>query len=441
MYFHAINNYILKRVAVVSALLLLIHAAFLVYAYFNGAVYTKDSYEYLNQAENIIQYGNWYCGDFHETVSEELFSQRPPLYGTLLLLIRQLNQSDFLIQLVQALLSLLNFYIAFLILKRYAPSNVLLLLTALFFFPSQLIYISMVMSEMLLQTMVMLSIYFLIRYLEKKKTRDLLLLQLFLSAAILTKPVFIAFPVITALILMYATTSRKKIIAAHLIPLAVIIWVSFINYKHTGYFEYSSIARKLAINYHALNSTALTEGEETATMKVDSVQKQAAAYAYPERARMIQSGAGRLIALHSGSYIILTLKGIVLFFTDHSRYDLALLNRKTISNQSWFKLISAKGTSGIEQKVQDAGLIPLVYFSLSMCFHLFLLIGLIRFLMIKTIGVQFRMAIGSAIIYTALLTGMTGGSRFRIPVFLLILIASMIALQHYKFPFLKKKTE
>ena len=68
------------------------------------------------------------------------------------------------------------------------------------FFPSQLIYANLIMPEMLLQTAVMLSVYFMLDYFKNKQLRSLLFYQLSITASLLIKPVFLFFPFLSLIL-------------------------------------------------------------------------------------------------------------------------------------------------------------------------------------------------------------------------------------------------
>ncbi len=447
MYFHAFNNNLLKRKSsLFPVTLVLLHLLMIVFAFSQGTIFTKDSAEYLQQATNLKEYASWYCGSFNAPIQPELYSQRPLLYGLFLMIIQLFCQKAILIIIVQSLISLANIYIAFLILKKYTKGNYqpLFLLAALFFFPTQLIYSGMIMSEILLQFLVMLSVYSILHFIEKRSLKYLLLFQLAISCAILTKPVFIVFPVFSLVFLLAVPelkSYRTKILYSHLLPIFIIFAISFNNYRHTGYFEYSSIIRKYSINYSALYSTAFEEGNTIALQQIDSIQTDALKQpTYAGKAKVIQSGAGRLIGLHLDSYIYLTAKGVLLFFIDHSRYDLEAFTGRTNSAEHGLKQhYTQNGWKGVINYLNSFSTYYILYLITSMLFNAVVVLGMIRFAMLKEQPLYLRLLLTGIILYIALLTGMTGTTRFRMPVFLILLVVNSIALKYYSFPFFKKR--
>ncbi len=444
MYFHTFNTGILKSKSAFYFLLFALHALAFWYACTHGNIFTKDSYEYLNQAFNISQYSSWYCGNFSETQVPELYSQRPPFYGLFIMLVQIVSEKSFFLLLLQNILSLLNIYILTKIIQlQKIKINPYFIFFALAFFPTQLIYANMIMSEILLQFFVMIAVYFFLFYINNGMNSQMLLFQFSIAAAILTKPVFIAFPAFTLLIMFFTPELRRKKLAiySHLIPVVVILLVSLNNFKNTGYFEYSSIARKLSVNYNAFYSSAFNNGEANAVAEIENLEKEAMLQpTYAAKAQILQSGAGKIIGLNLDAFTILTIKGFSNFFIDHSRYDIDLISGKSpLKNSGWKAAWKMSGWKGVVDWINSLNPVYFIYLTLSIIFNIILLLGLIRFCFIAKIPIALRLFIAGSIIYVALLTGMTGATRFRMPVFLLILFANFLTLDYFRFPYLKKR--
>lgn len=444
MYFHTFNRSILKSKPAFYLIMIAAHGIALWYACVYGNIFTKDSYEYLNQAINLSGNASWYCGNFSETHVPELYSQRPPLYGIFILLVKLISEKSFLLLLFQNIISLFNIYILSEIIRHQKIKlHPFFIIIALAFFPSQIIYANMIMSEILLQFFVMLAVYFFLLYIRNGNNNHMWLFQFSIASAILTKPVFIAFPVLTLFIVFFIPELRRKKLAiySHLIPVAVILLVSFNNFHNTGYFEYSSIARKLSVNYNAFYSSAFNNGEEKAIAEIEKLEKEAMLQpTYAAKAQILQSGAGKIIGLNLDAFTILSAKGFFNFFIDHSRYDIDQFAGKAQAKNSGLKdAWKNSGWKGVAEWINSANPIYFIYLTLSMFFHFILLVGLLRFCLISKIPVASRLLIAGTIIYVALLTGMTGTTRFRMPVFLLLLIANLLTLEYFRFPYLKKR--
>ena len=410
------------------------HVAFFIYGNCCGNLFLKDSAEYVAQSENILNHGTWYSGNMDETVIPQMFSQRPPIYGFFILLLHFLVNNILIISIVQSLLSLFNIFIAYRIVKTLAIKllNPFLFLIPFLFFPSQFIYANMVMPEMLLQSCVMLAVYFLLMYLKENQLSSFVFYQLAITAALLVKPVFFIFPLFSlAFFLIVEKNIQHKLRSAfgHLIPVIAILVVSFVNAHHTGYFEYSSIPRKLMINYSARYSAAFNHGDTFALQQIESIEQNAAQLrSYPEKAGYVKNAAMDIIKENPGAFALLTIKGVANFFLDHSRYDLESFSGNIPAENitGWRKTYNKDGWKGVIAYITSFNPFYYTYLLISMFVNLILLIGLFHFARMKEIPLPIRLVILFLIFYVAIMTGMTGTTRFRLPVFLLIVIANSI---------------
>ncbi len=423
----------LQRIIFFSVLITL-HIIFFFEAINNGHVFTKDSYEYLQQAKNIRDHNSWYCGDFNFPVQPALYSQRPPGYGVFIATIKKVNDNIWFLLFIQMLLSLFNFYLLYLLLKLLdIKINLLWLLIPLLFFPSQFIYANLIMSEMLLQTTVMLAFYFLSRYILLNETSAVWLYQFFIGCAFLIKPVWYLFPFVSILFFIYLI-SKKNIkawtITTHIIPLVVIAGVFIHNHNQTNYWEYSSIQRKLMINYNVYEVLEHDLGKEKAIVAIGRMQEAAAVKKnYPEQATYLQQEINKVLIKHPLAFAWIEMKGVMRFFLDHSRYDIESFFYQIPSQEtSWWDSYTANGWKGMINHFKNYNMWNIIYLSLSVLVNAFMILSLFVFIRKKNIDAGIRIILFIIIIYTALLTGPTGTTRFRLPIYPLLLIAFAAAI-------------
>jgi hypothetical protein len=398
----------------------------------------KDSAEYLQQAYNISHFHSWYCGNFNNAIYPELYSQRPPLYGLLIAACSVIGNVYFIL-FVQNILSLLSIYLCFRIFNifPYDSFKKWLLLVPFIFFPTQFIYPQLIMSEILLQTAVMFSVYYILKYHLDKVFKYFILYIIGITALLLIKPVFVFYPLISFLFFAFSKYNRKTLLLLmHIIPLLTIIGITKYNYQKTGYAEFSSISRKLMINYNALNAAAYTIGKEKATNEVNSIQMIADKFpAYHQKASYIQKSANTMIVDNLKGFLLLTVKGTFLFFIDHSGYDLATFAGIQHRETGWMQQ-SGNGMKGIINYIHEVGLLFLLFLLLSIIVNVILACRFMRFIFDKTIDLTIKFFIATPVLYVAVLTGMSGTTRFRLPVFLLIVIACFL----FKKPISKRST-
>ncbi len=414
--------------------LILLHLFFFIKAIDNGHVFTKDSFEYLQQANNIRASHSWYCGDLNLPIEPALYSQRTPGYGVFIAAVKSINDNIWFLLLVQNLLSIFNFYLLYRLLQLLGiKKNLLLLLIPLLFFLSQFIYANLIMTEMLFQTALMLSFYFLVRFILFKESSAIWLYQLFITCALLIKPIWYLFPFVSILFFIYLF-NRKNVkpwtIITHLVPLIFVVGIYIHNHQQTNYWEYSSIQRKLMINYNVLEVLEEVHGKEKALLEVGRMQDAAAVKEnYTEQAELLQHEINKVIRGYPLVFIKMELKGMLRFFTNHSRYDMdSFFSQTPLQTSSWYDDYTASGWKGPISHFKDFNSWYLIYLAVSILVNTFLLICLFVFVKQKNIDIAVRIILFSIIIYTAFLTGPTGTTRFRLPVYLLLLIAFAVAL-------------
>ena len=106
-------------------------------------------------------------------------------------------------------------------------------------------------------------------------------------------------------ILFFIYLINKKNIKAwtlttHLFPLIFIACVFMHNHQQTNYWEYSSIQRKLMINYNANEVLADVYGKEEALLRVSKMQEEATLKgSYKEQARILQTEINLLLIRHT----------------------------------------------------------------------------------------------------------------------------------------------
>ncbi|HKR06739.1 MAG TPA: glycosyltransferase family 39 protein [Bacteroidia bacterium] len=409
----------------VSALIL-IHALFFVYAFRSGNIYLhNDSDEYLHQAENLKQHHSWYAGDWNKPVNNYLVSRRPPLSGFLIMVIKSICHSDFAVCVIQCLLSIINLLIVVSLIRKYAPQwnkygNIIFLLL---FFPTQFIYANMIMAEVFFQTMLLLAFYFIVKYFDSKKSIQLLWFHFFLTAAVLIKPVLYLFW-IPLLLFMLWLSGKKLIKPFHLsfalIFISAIFFISFHNYKKTGYFHYSSVNENYIVNYSVYLTVAdKAKGVEAESKISDMMTEAKSKVNYHDYSVFIRNESFQIIKEHLSSFIFLQTKGILNFFIDHGRWDIyAFFDKQPEENmKGWKYYYQQEGIKGAFNYLKQFNVFLFIYLVLVYLVNAIITAAFVLFLFNKEINPALRMIIFLLIAYLAIITGMIGSARFRMAVY------------------------
>ena len=395
------------------SIVVLIHVSFFSIAVQKKNFTTKDSWEYLWQSQNIKSSSSWYAGDLTQEINPSLYNQRPPAYGAFLSLLNvdtTLN-NIYLLLFIQLGISLLTIFISVQFVKLFLGEewNRLWLLIPLVFFPSQFVYCNMVMSEMLLQLFVLLSIYFIARLIKFSQMKDLWWSQWSVAIAMAIKPIMWLFPFVAMVsFLIHFFNKKVKLIAliTFIIPFTTI--ALFMGYSHakTGIWEFSSIQRKLMINYNSYAILKDVFNEEEAVKTISEFQNSVDALPYVEKCQRIDEFNREVLFNHPMSAIKAELSGMFRFFVGHPRWDLEA-----------FRFGSLNEVNSYQLSFEFKSLTYSVYLFSCALVGFILLIAFLKFIFSRHISYSLRGCIASIVIYFAIVTGPSASTRFRLPVF------------------------
>ncbi len=401
-----------------------IHFAFFICAMNGAHTELKDSAEYLSQSRNIQGGAGWYCGNLQLPFQEALLSQRPPLYGLFLSVLQVPPSSHAILFLLQGVFCFFNCWLAYRITQMIVNKKIgaLLFLLPLVVFPTQFIYANMVMSEMLFQTFLLVAIYFGVQYLRRNRGSDLWKHQLIMTCTFLVKPITVLLPfVFFFLLAFYLYRKRETLLPlfTFILPLSVVTVVCWHNYSQTKVVEYSSISRKLMINYNVYLLTEEIKGPEKAFAEIDSVQKAATMLPYPEQVELISSFCLNRIGEHPFRYMSLHLYGAWRFFMDPCNWELNHFFHADSGEKHIYKLADPSSNRILSQR---NGWLLMLYTGISVLVNLLLLLTFLIAILLKNTDAKFRVFLAVIVLYFACMTGPSASSRFRLPVFPVLLI-------------------
>jgi hypothetical protein len=413
------------------SVLILIHAVFFIYALRSGNIYLhNDSDEYLHQAENIKLHHSSYAGDWNQPVNNYLISRRPPLSGLFIAGVKSVYNSDFAVCFVQCILSIFNLLIVVSLIRKYFSRNKYgNIIFLLLFFPTQFIYANMIMAEVLFQTMLILSFYLIVKFFDSKKSIHLLCFHIFLTAAVLIKPVLYLFwiPLFVFLLwMLWKKYIRPFHLTYFLIFVTAIFLISFHNYNKTGYFHYSSVNENYIVNYSAYLTIADKEKGSEAERKISEMLKEASSKLnYHDYSIFIRNKSFQIIKDNLPSFIFLQLKGILNFFIDHGRWDIyAFFEKQPEENMKGLNYYyQQNGITGAFNYLKQFPVFLFIYLVLVCLVNIIIAISFIFFLFNKEMYPGIRVIIFLLVAYISIVTGMIGSARFRMAVYPFLLFA------------------
>jgi hypothetical protein len=388
--------------------------------------YTRDSYEYKNAAINLITENTLYSGDLKENINPALYSRRPPVYPIFLIFPGLIFLSDLFIILVQNILNILIIFLILKILQMYNFSqNINFWIIIIFLiYPTQIIYSNLIMTEILLQTVLVAALYFILKYFLMKKIKYLFYFNLLLAIGVLLKPVLFYFWIVNLLfhVWLYIQHRRRIIILLSLILLISIASWALRNYFMTDYFHFSSIKQFNLLYYNTSSFLINTKGVDYASKTINTIDSVSQTLPFPEANKFIENECFEIIIKHWWSYGIYHLRGVLFFFLDPGRYD--FYNFFDIElEKGFFHYITSYGMKGIFKLLGSIPIYILFFLGIIFIFNFVLFIAFIIFTLRNSVPFYLKLTILIFISYFAVLTGPIGASRFKLPLFPFLLIA------------------
>lgn len=412
-------------------LIIAIHLAFFIYRLNEGQLILSDSEEYIYAADNLFEHGTLYSADMSAREDMRAYTKRPPVYPAFILVFKGIFRTSWAVILLQNLLSLFNIWVVFKILSHLGYAKNKWLAGLLFILtPAQFIYADTIMSEIVMQSLILGFVYQMFRFISEYDIKPLLWGALMLVLAMLTKPVMYPFVYAYLLVvIVYAVWLKKyKLILAGIIPLLVVVGYQQINKARTGYKHFSSISDINLLQYNTRYMLQNFYSIQYADSLVASIQETAVQKpTFKEQQEYKKRASFNILKNHKRAYSIFHIKGMVTFILDPGRFDLYNYFSVDRSQQGFLHYISAEGLQGVVSylRTQPIALVILLMVIALINFIKALLVML--FLFSKKIPVEVKVILLGIIFYIAFLTGPLGASRFMLPVLPLIVMAITMA--------------
>ena len=412
------------------------YGGWLMYGSFQPPVLLEDSKEYLAAARNLSSHGVLYAGDWEAAEHLDDYTKRPPVYPLLLIAAGAGQGDTFWLRLLQSLLALagigLSAWFVSTQLKKSVPW--LLWLLVLLASPGQWMYPQLVMTETLFQFLLLgLGISWWISW--KQQKRSLWWLASFcLVLALLTKPVMYLFVIAWVALGMFAAIRWKNArwLAAPLLSALLLLGYMQWNQVRTGLFHMSSIEHLSLLQYTTTHLLTSVEGPERAVAMTDSLlYASLATGSYAEHVSMIKSGCYAWIGEHPGAYLSLHLRGMAVFFLDPGRFDIWSFFGWEPPASGWQATMNQSGWQGILSSMAALPWAGLLLLGLGLLGNVVKLTAWGLFLWqyrSQLIGFVSLVIVG----YLAFVTGTSGASRFAVPLFPWLLMATAVLPSYFR---------
>ena len=241
---------------VFAGIVVLAHAVFFMLTLHYKRLYMGDSYEYIYEAMNIKEHFFFYSGNAAMPIEPEYMTQRQPLYPLLLATVYLFTINNWVVLVIQNLLSIANVLYMRRLFTTYSGKiiNEKLLLALVLLCPSQFINANTIAPDILLQTFTLLYFGGFLKLYRERTLRSAVYMSLWLTGGLMVKPVLYPFALIHAvlLIVMFSrwkiTPQRAAVVAV--LPLVAVLLYNYSNYTRTGKFHFSSNQSFNAVYYY-----------------------------------------------------------------------------------------------------------------------------------------------------------------------------------------------
>ena len=413
--------------------LVVAHALALGWALYARAWDFPDSGRYSQAAANLRLHGELYARPWPASPPKgqaiQEFTIRPPGYPLAVMIFDKGQREPVLLLLLQNLLSVLNLAVVLQWWgRRVRPTRrqwvgaLALLLT----FPGQFIYANAVMSELLLQAVVLVMMGAGLYFIETKANKWWALACAASAAALLIKPVFYPMAWVGAAAGVCAAWRWKRSLLALVGALPVLVVGLYMgwNWQRTGYFHFSSISEINLLHYNAAGVMRQVRGAQAEEQWVAAVLRQADAQpTFAARQTVIRRSATAVLRANAGQYAVQHAVGMAAFFLDPGRFDISQFLR--VAPPKGGGLLAQSRAGGLARALAQlpGALLGLLAFltlanagRLALAARGFWQLGR----SVTTLRYGRWLAVG-IIGYVALLTGPLGAARFMVPVWPLML--------------------
>lgn len=380
----------------------------------------EDSREYLNAAENLSERGILYAGDWEEPQRVDDYTKRPLVYPALLVLTGALGIQKVFLYLIQIMLSICSIWLISKLVTQLGTKPPWFLWSILFILtPAQWIYSSLVMTEILFQSLLLGVGLALWQVFKKESLKSWCLGSIFIVLAFFTKPVWYLFSIVWLAIGVWKSIQLRRftILLVAVLPLVFVLGYMNWNKSQTGHFHFSSIQNLSLLQYTTTNLLVDIHGEGKGIQMADSIlylslgQKD-----YHSEQALLQAACFSIIGENLGAYAKMHVKGIANFFLDPGRFDLWSFFKLPAPKSGFLQTFTEQGYGGIITGLMKLPLGWLLFLMLILLANLVKTTGLLFFLWKRR-----REAIGVVVVilfgYLAGLTGTSGASRFALPLF------------------------
>jgi hypothetical protein len=421
----------------------LVHGVFFLLALSYKRIYMGDSFEYIYESLNIKQYFFFYSGNAAMPIVPEYMTQRQPLYPLLLLGVYAFTINNWIVIVLQNLLSVFNIYYArkIFISIGYKETYDGLLLLFVIAYPAQFINANTIAPDILLQTFTLVYFGNFLALFQKKQIRYAIWMGGALIAGFLVKPVLYPFVVVHFLIVIIVAAVQRTKMQRHIIialmPLVAVLLYNYWNLTRTEKFHFTS-NQAFNASYYFYPFISQKEGVDSANRFLQNERKEYASIPeYKDRYDYANERGTALLKQNFFPYMEFHLKNTARIFVEPGKGEMDLFTGKLTYGRLYSKEQTGFyatwkniGWGGMSDYLHNN---PSLFFVvLVFLFNCLRLIGFIWFLLSKRIHWLVRTFISVLVAYFAFAAGPIANTRYFLPVSLIVIGAGVMGLVDLK---------
>ena len=415
----------------------LVHVVFFVLACGYKRIYMGDSFEYIYEALNIKKYFFFYSGNPALPIVPEYMTQRQPIYPLFLLGVYLFTINNWIVLVLQNLLSIANIYYARKVFTGigYKAKYDWLLLLLVVAYPSQFINACTIAPDILLQTCTLLYFGCFIAFFQRKQLKYAVWMSIALVAGMMVKPVLYPFAIAHVFIIII-TAARQKIkmqrpLLIAIAPYCAVLLYCYSNYTRTDKFHFTSNQSFNAIFYY-YTWFSHKEGVDSAGRFLAKERKAMNSYQdYKDRYDYGNARGMELLEQNFAPYMTFHLQNSARIFIEPGKAEMDLFTGRLTYGRlyhreqtGFFATLKSKGISGMGTYISNNPSLPLVM--LIFLFNCVRLIGLMLFFFRKNVHWPVRSFTFVLLAYFVVAAGPIANTRYFIPVSLIAIGCSAL---------------
>lgn len=414
------------------AVIVLVHIIFFLLAAHFKRIYMGDSYEYVYMAINIKERLLFYSANAALPLMAKNFTLRPPVYSLFLLLVYVFTINNWVVIILQNLLSIFNILYCrkTLQLIGYNKKYDWVLLVLIVAYPAQFIFADTIAPDILLQTFVLVYCRHFILLTKERTMRHAWITIIALTLGIFTKPILILFIPVHVVMLLYVCIKLHaswRSFAPVIVPIACILLYDGWNYQRTDKFHFTSIQPMNALLYNVRMYQEQALGREAAKHYID--REKAKMYGMPSFKEWYDYGnetSKQFLKEHFFSYAWFHIKSSFQFFIHPGKGELDLFTGD-LTYGRFFKNKDKRIMEVLKETPPSQWLSYMVAHPntpamfVVLFFNVLKVIGAVVFVFNRRIAWQYRSFLFIVLCYFALMTGPIANARYHLPVSLILI--------------------